>query len=60
MAKKKRPTKNKRPSLTEELAWREKIKKLVIVPMFSDHALMERFVLKGGNALDIIHHVTGT
>ena len=26
--------------------------------MFSDNILMERFVLKGGNALDLIHQVS--
>jgi len=33
----------------------EAIKKLVIVAMFSDPALEELLVLKGGNAIDIIH-----
>lgn len=50
--------KKKRPSAAEELEWRQKIKKLVIIAMFSDDALMERLVLKGGNALDIIHRVS--
>jgi hypothetical protein len=50
--------KKKRPSAAEELEWREKIKKLVIIAMFSDDVLMERLVLKGGNALDLIHHVS--
>jgi predicted nucleotidyltransferase component of viral defense system len=35
----------------------EHIKKLVIIAMFSDDDLMEQFVLKGGNALDIIHKI---
>lgn len=34
-----------------------RIKRLVIVAMFSDDELMEQLVLKGGNALDIIHGV---
>jgi len=33
------------------------IKRLVIVAMFSDDELMEQLVLKGGNALDIVHNV---
>ncbi len=35
----------------------EKIKKLAIIAMFSDDDLMEKLVLKGGNALDIVHKV---
>jgi predicted nucleotidyltransferase component of viral defense system len=35
----------------------EEIKRLVIIAMFSDDDLMERLVLKGGNALDIIHRM---
>jgi predicted nucleotidyltransferase component of viral defense system len=50
--------KKKRSSATEELERREKIKRLVIIAMFSDDVLMERFVLKGGNALDIIHRIS--
>ncbi|RJO67849.1 MAG: hypothetical protein C4523_08365 [Myxococcales bacterium] len=38
----------------------EQIKKLVVIAMFSDDALMERFVLKGGSALDLIYpHPSG-
>jgi len=48
----------KRISPAEELERREKIKRLVIIAMFSDDALMERFVLKGGNALDLIHRIS--
>lgn len=33
------------------------IRRLVIVAMFSDDYLMERFALKGGNALDLIYGV---
>src|SRR5262245_44596237 len=50
--------KKKRPSAAEELEWRQKVKKLVIIAMFSDDVLMERLVLKGGNALDLIHHIS--
>jgi hypothetical protein len=35
----------------------EKIKRLVVIAMFSDDELMDRLVLKGGNALDIVHKV---
>jgi hypothetical protein len=48
----------KRPSAAEEYEWRQKIKKLAIIAMFSDDVLMERLVLKGGNALDIIHRIS--
>ena len=34
-----------------------KIKRLVIIAMFSDDDLMDILVLKGGNALDIIHQI---
>jgi predicted nucleotidyltransferase component of viral defense system len=33
------------------------IRRLVIVALFSDDELMEKFVLKGGNALDIVYNV---
>lgn len=33
------------------------IRRLVIVALFSDDELMEKFVLKGGNALDIVYSV---
>lgn len=36
------------------LQFYEKIKKLAIIALFSDDDLMERLVLKGGNALDIV------
>ena len=35
----------------------EKIKRLAIIAMFSDDDLMERLVLKGGNALDIVYEI---
>lgn len=40
-----------------ELEWRRKIKRLVVIAMFSDDVLMEQVVLKGGNALDLVHHI---
>lgn len=36
----------------------EEIKKLVIIAMFSDDELMEHLVLKGGNALDLVHRIS--
>jgi hypothetical protein len=33
------------------------IRRLIIIALFSDDELMERFVLKGGNALSLIHHI---
>lgn len=36
----------------------DKIKKLVVIAIFSDDQLMERLVLKGGNALDLIHRIS--
>jgi predicted nucleotidyltransferase component of viral defense system len=35
------------------------IRRLVITSMFADEWLMERLVLKGGNALDIVHRIGG-
>ncbi|MDQ7827016.1 MAG: nucleotidyl transferase AbiEii/AbiGii toxin family protein [Candidatus Eremiobacteraeota bacterium] len=35
----------------------ERIKRLAIIAMVSNDYLMERLVLKGGNALDIIYHI---
>ena len=35
----------------------ERIKRLAVLAMFSDDKLMEMFVLKGGNALDIVYGV---
>jgi predicted nucleotidyltransferase component of viral defense system len=35
------------------------LRKLAIIAMFSDDVLMDRLVLKGGNALDIVLQITG-
>lgn len=35
------------------------IRRTAIVAMFSDDVLMEQLVLKGGNALDLVHGLTG-
>lgn len=50
--------KRKAPSASEEFEWREKIKRLVIISLFSDNVLMERLVVKGGTALDLIHRLS--
>lgn len=34
------------------------IRRTAIIAMFSDDVLMDRLVLKGGNALDLVHHLT--
>lgn len=36
----------------------DKIRKLVIIALFSDDELMNRFVLKGGNALNIVYDIS--
>lgn len=36
----------------------EQIKKLAVIAMFSDDELMDRLVLKGGNALDLIYRIS--
>jgi predicted nucleotidyltransferase component of viral defense system len=45
-------------SMQADLDRQERIKKLVIIALFSDDDLMNRFVLKGGNALDIVYNVS--
>lgn len=35
----------------------KEIRRIVIIALFSDDELMEQFVLKGGNALDLIHRI---
>jgi|WetSurMetagenome_2_1015567.scaffolds.fasta_scaffold20078_4 predicted nucleotidyltransferase component of viral defense system len=37
----------------------DKIKRLAIISMFSDDELMERLVLKGGNAMNLIYDIPG-
>jgi predicted nucleotidyltransferase component of viral defense system len=51
-------TKNKKLSADVQLRRLEEIKKLVVIAMFSDDLLMERLVLKGGNALDLILRIS--
>jgi len=42
-----------------DLALIERIKKLAIVALVSDDYLMEQLVLKGGNAIDLVHSISG-
>lgn len=49
--------KRKSASTDAEDGLLEKIKRLVVVAIFSDDQLMERLVLKGGNALDLIYGI---
>ena len=41
-----------------ELEQLDKIKRLAVVAMFSDDMFLEHLVLKGGNALDLIHRLS--
>ncbi len=50
--------KSKKAKAGEEAALRNKIKRLAVVALFSDNYLMDRLVLKGGNALDLVHHIS--
>jgi hypothetical protein len=36
----------------------EEFKKLVIIALFSDADLMQTFVLKGGNLLDVVYGIS--
>jgi len=51
--------KGKKPNQGDELDRQRRIKELVIIAMFSDDELMERLVLKGGNAIDLLYRVAG-
>lgn len=42
----------------DELAALERIKRLAVTAMFSDDELMDELVLKGGNAMALIHNLT--
>ncbi len=43
---------------TEESVWIERVKKLTVIGIFSDEVLLHRFVLKGGNAIDLVFQVS--
>jgi hypothetical protein len=47
----------KQPRLLTELERLDRFKRLIVVAMFSDQDLTQRFVLKGGNAIDLVHQV---
>jgi hypothetical protein len=49
--------KKKHTSLATELERLEHFKRLVVAAMFSDQELNQRFVLKGGNAIDLVLQV---
>jgi hypothetical protein len=42
---------------SKESAWIERVKRLTIAAMFSDKFLIDQFVLKGGNAIDLVYGV---
>lgn len=41
-----------------EFEFREKVKRLAIIALFSDDELLEKLVLKGGNLLDVVFKVS--
>lgn len=43
---------------SEEIAALDRIKKLAVMAMFSDDGLLDELVLKGGNAMALIHKLT--
>ena len=47
----------KQPRLGTELERLDRFKRLVVVAMFSDQDFTQRFVLKGGNAIDLVLRV---
>jgi hypothetical protein len=51
-------TTRKNPSGDERADLLLRIKELAVIGMFSDDVLMEHLVLKGGNALDLIHRIS--
>ncbi|HET6251016.1 MAG TPA: hypothetical protein VFE47_25225 [Tepidisphaeraceae bacterium] len=48
----------KKQKQQEDIERQQLIKKLVIIAMFSDDDLMDRLVLKGGNAIDLLYRVS--
>jgi hypothetical protein len=48
----------KREQKSDELTTLERVKRLAVMAMFSDDALMDQLVLKGGNAMALIHKLT--
>ncbi len=50
--------KSKNEKKGDELAALERVKRLAVMAMFSDDHLMDELVLKGGNAMALIHKLT--
>ena len=50
--------KNKNEQKNDELAALERVKRLAVMAMFSDDELLDELVLKGGNAMALIHKLT--
>lgn len=50
--------KDRQPAETAEGDKLEQIKKLAIVAMFDDEELLDQLVLKGGNAMDLVHRIS--
>ena len=50
--------KSKKPIVDEGIQRIENIKRLVVIAMFSDDVLLDRLVLKGGNAIDLVHRIS--
>ncbi len=50
--------KSKNEKRSEELAALDRIKKLAVMAMFSDDGLLDELVLKGSNAMALIHKLT--
>ncbi len=50
--------KRKTEQKSNELATLERVKRLAVMAMFSDGDLMDQLVLKGGNAMALIHKLT--
>ena len=47
-----------KPKVIGQLEYLEKIKTLAVVSMFSDDELMNKLVLKGGNAIDLFYNIS--
>ena len=48
----------KKPAVTPDLDRINQIKRLSIIAIYSDDDLMDKLVLKGGNAIDLIYQIT--
>ena len=50
--------KSKDEKKNDDLAVLERVKRLAVMAMFSDDELLDELVLKGGNAMALIHKLT--